>query len=110
MSESDKDSYVLNVDPSKMCLAEFGYKAKEAIRKVEENCKREDCGVFLQLCAELLHIVFKYDTMGSGQNDVVFAAEAINHMRQSLEEIEDLYPEAKEFLDIAIKKYGDGKA
>jgi len=23
MSESDKDSYVLNVDPSKMCLAEF---------------------------------------------------------------------------------------
>lgn len=109
MSESDKDSVLLNVDPHQMHLAEFAYKAKEAIRSAEDNCKREDCGVLLRLCADLLFLVFKYDTMGTGQNDAIFAAEAINHMRISLEEIEHLYPEAKEFVDIAIEKYGEGR-
>jgi|DEB0MinimDraft_6_1074348.scaffolds.fasta_scaffold32663_2 hypothetical protein len=110
MSQSDEYTYVLNVDPRRMCLAAVADRAKTAIGKAEENCKREDCGVLLRLCADLLHLVFKYDIMGSGQNDDIFAAEAINHMRQSLVEIESLYPEAKEFLDIVIKKHGDGEA
>ena len=99
MSESDKDSYVLNVDPSKMLLLEFAYKASEAITKAAKKTNRGRPHKSLMfLCANLLNIVCELETEGT---DDVLVARAMDKIQTALTRLGHIYPMAKEFVDKA---------
>lgn len=110
MSESDKYTYVLNVDPQKMCLGAFASRAEKAVRAAGYNVNSEPLTDLMILCADLLEIVFKCETEGVYEKEDVLMADAVQQMRSTSKHIESLYPEVKEFLDVIQKKHEDNEA
>ena len=94
MSESDKDSYVLNTDMEKMGLAEFIETAYTAIKKRENK----GTGVRRQLLNAANSLLLMTRT-SVHVKDEVLACQVMSYLQVLLSFFSESFPDAKVFLD-----------